>query len=122
MSYDFDTPVDRRNTNSLKWDVDENELPMRVADMDFPAAPEIRSAIEKRTAHGVFGCSILPDSWYEAYQNWWKTRHGFSIEKDWLIFCTGVISAISSIVRKLTTPAEKVLILTPFTTSSSIRS
>lgn len=122
MSYDFDTPVDRRNTNSLKWDVGENELPIRVADMDFPAAPEIRSAIEKRTAHGVFGCSILPDSWYEAYQNRWKTRHGFSIEKDWLIFCTGVIPAISSIVRKLTTPAEKVLILTPFTTSSSIRS
>ena len=75
MSYDFDTPVDRRNTNSLKWDVGENELPMRVADMDFPAAPEIRSAIEKRAAHGVFGCSILPDSWYEAYQNWRKTRH-----------------------------------------------
>lgn len=90
--------------------------------MDFPAAQEIRSAIEKRAAHGVFGYSILPDSWYEAYQNWWKTSHSFFIEKDWLIFCTGVVPAISSIVRKLTTPAEKGLILTPFTISSSIRS
>ena len=113
MKYDFDTPVNRRNTNSLKWDVAENELPMWVADMDFPAAPEIRAAIEKRAAHGVFGYSVIPDEWYQAYMDWWQKRHSFSIQKDWLIFCTGVVPAISSTVRKLTTPAEKVLIQTP---------
>lgn len=111
--FDFDMPVNRRNTNSLKWDVEEHELPMWVADMDFQTAPEIREALQRKVTHGVFGYSILPEEWNEAYIQWWKTRHGFLMERDWLIFCTGVVPAISSIVRKLTTPAEKVLIQTP---------
>jgi cystathionine beta-lyase len=93
--------------------VAENELPMWVADMDFKTAPEIQNVIIERAKHGVFGYSIIPDEWYQAYMNWWKKRHSFEIQKDWLIFCTGVVPAISSIVRKLTTPAEKVLIQTP---------
>lgn len=113
MTYDFDTPTERRNTNSLKWDVAEGELPMWVADMDFQTAPEIREAIMKRAEHGIFGYSVIPDAWYEAYIQWWKMRHGYTVERDWLIFCTGVVPAISSIVRKMTTPAEKVLIQTP---------
>lgn len=113
MRYNFDELTDRRNTHSLKWDVKENELPMWVADMDFKTAPEITEAIIKRAEHGVFGYNIVPDEWYGAYINWWRTRHGFKIEKEWLIFCTGVVPAISSVVRKLTTPAENVLILTP---------
>ncbi|MCD7717343.1 MAG: pyridoxal phosphate-dependent aminotransferase [Lachnospiraceae bacterium] len=113
MIYDFDTPVDRSNTNSLKWNVKENELPMWVADMDFKAAPEILDAIQARAAHGVFGYTEIPDAWYEAYIGWWESRHGFRMEKDWLIFCTGIVPAISSMVRKLTTPAEKVLVQTP---------
>lgn len=113
MKYDFDTLINRRGTDSLKWDVGENELPMWVADMDFGTAPEIKAAIMKRAEHGVFGYSVVPKGWYEAYVGWWKERHGFLMEKDWLIFCTGVIPAISSMVRKLTTPAEKVVIQTP---------
>lgn len=113
MKYDFDTPIDRRNSCSLKWDIAENELPMWVADMDFQTAPEIRDAIMRRAEHGVFGYSIIPDEWYEAYIGWWQKRHSFNIEKDWLIFCIGVVPAISSAVRKLTTPAEKVIIQTP---------
>lgn len=113
MPYDFDKQMNRRNTNSLKWDVKENELPMWVADMDFETAPEIQVAIRRRAAHGVFGYSTVPGEWYQAYIGWWKRRHAFQMEKDWLIFCTGVVPAISSIVRKLTTPAEKVLVLTP---------
>lgn len=109
----FDEVIDRRNTGSLKWDVKENELPMWVADMDFTAAPIIREAIMRRAAHGVFGYSIVPDEWYDAYISWWKTRHGLNMEKDWLIFTTGIVPAISSIVRKLTTPAENVVVLTP---------
>lgn len=113
MSYDFDKLVNRRNTNSLKWDVAENELPMWVADMDFETAPEIRTAISERAAHGIFGYTTIPEEWYQVYIGWWEKRHDFRMEKDWLIFCTGVVPAISSIVRKLTTPAEKVLVLTP---------
>ena len=111
--FDFDKMVDRRHSNSMKWDVAENELPMWVADMDFQTAPAVRQAILKRAEHGVFGYTIVPDAWYEAYMGWWKRRHEFEMEKDWLIFCTGVVPAISSMVRKLTTPAEKVLIQTP---------
>lgn len=113
MHYDFDKRIDRRGTNSLKWDVAENELPMWVADMDFETAPEVQAAIQARAAHGVFGYTIIPEEWYQAYSDWWKERHDFPLEKDWLIFCTGIVPAISSIVRKLTTPAEKVLVLTP---------
>lgn len=101
MNYDFDKPVNRRGTLSVKWDVAGNELPMWVADMDFETAPEIRDAIQKRAGHGAFGYTLIPDEWYESIQNWWETRHQFRIEKDWLIFCTGVVPAISSAVRNL---------------------
>lgn len=113
MKYDFDSPTDRRGTYSLKWEVAENELPMWVADMDFPAAPEITRAISERVAHGVFGYTNVPDEWYAAYTGWWKERHGFEIKREWLMFCTGVVPAISSIVRKLTTVGENVLVQTP---------
>ncbi|SHJ01518.1 MalY/PatB family protein [Pseudobutyrivibrio xylanivorans] len=111
--YNFDAIVNRRGTDSMKWDVAENELPMWVADMDFQTAPEIIEALQKRVAEGVFGYTDVNDDWYEAYINWWKNRHGFEIDRQWLMFCTGVIPAISSIVRKLTTPNEKVIIQTP---------
>ena len=113
MNYDFDRPVNRRGTCSLKWDVPENELPMWVADMDFETAPEIKKAVQKRAEHGVFGYTVVPDEWYQAVQSWWDKRHGFHIEKEWLIFSTGVVPAISSIVRNLTTAGEKVVLLTP---------
>ena len=113
MKYDFDKQINRRNTNSLKWDVAENELPMWVADMDFQTAPEIISELEKRVSHGVFGYSTVPDEWTESYINWWENRHGYKMEKDWLIFSAGVVPTISSCVRKLTTPAENVVIMTP---------
>lgn len=113
MKYNFDIPTDRRNTGSYKWDVAENELPLWVADMDFETAPCVKDAILKRAQHGIFGYSMIPDKMYEAYQRWWKSRHDFAIEKDWLVCCTGVVPALSTCVRKLTTAAEKVLILTP---------
>lgn len=111
--YNFDELVDRSGTYSLKWDMVPGSLPMWVADMDFPAAPEIRKALSARLDNGVFGYTYIPDRWNEAYMDWWKRRHGLDIEKDSLIFCTGVIPAISSCVRKLSTPAENVLLITP---------
>lgn len=111
--YNFDEEVNRRSSDSLKWDVDNNELPMWVADMDFKTAPQIRQAIADRLEHGVFGYADIMQDWYDAYINWWKNRHGFEIQKEWLIFSTGVVPSISSIVRKLTTPNEKVIIQTP---------
>lgn len=114
MKYDFDTVIDRRGTNSVKWDeTAPGELPMWVADMDFAVAPEIRRALEARVSHGIFGYADVTDAWYEAYRGWWSRRHGLELERDWLMFCTGVVPAISSIVRKLTTPNENVVIQTP---------
>lgn len=113
MKFDFDKVIDRRGTGSLKWDVPENELPMWVADMDFQTAPCIREALTARVEHGIFGYSIIPDEWADAYVNWWGSRHGFVIDREWLVFCTGVIPAISTAVRKLTTPAENVVVQTP---------
>ncbi len=109
----FDEVVNRRGTNSLKWDVPENELPLWVADMDFATAPAVVDAIKKRTECAAFGYSIIPEEWNQAYVGWWKRRYNFEMDPESLIFCTGVVPAISSIVRKVTTPAENVVILTP---------
>ncbi len=113
MKYDFDTIIDRRGTDAVKWTVPEHELPMWVADMDFQAAPEILSALQKRLDHGVMGYYLVPDAWYDAYIGWWQRRHGLTLQKDWLLFCTGAVPAISCIVRKLAAPNENVLLQTP---------
>ena len=113
MIYDFDTAPDRRGTDAVKWMVGENELPMWIADMDFDAAPEIKAALQRRLDRGAFGYGDVTDDWYDAYIGWWRTRHGFEMKKEGLVFCTGVIPAVSSAVRKLTTPAEKAVFLTP---------
>lgn len=113
MKYNFDKPTNRRGTGSLKWDVPENELPMWVADMDFETVPEVVEALKKRVEHGIFGYSIMPDTWSQSYVNWWDKRHHITLNPDKLIFTTGVVPAISSAVRKLTTPAENVLVQTP---------
>lgn len=73
MKYDFETLIDRRGTNSLKWDVKENELPMWVADMDFQTAPEIIEVLKEKVCHGIFGYTIIPNPWHEAIIGWWKT-------------------------------------------------
>lgn len=114
MKYDFDKIIDRTGTNACKWEeAKQGELPMWVADMDFQTAPAVTAALIKRAEHGVFGYTEVPDEWYGAYINWWKARHGVEYTREQLIFSTGVIPIISSCVRKLTTPAEKVLIMTP---------
>lgn len=113
VMFNFDQIIDRKNTNSLKWEEEKGSLPLWVADMDFEVAPCIQKAVKERANHPVFGYSIIPDEWAESYISWWKNRHNLKIQKEELVFCTGVVPAISSIVRKLTTPAEYVLLQTP---------
>lgn len=113
MKYDFDKKVERKGIGSVKWDVEKNELPMWIADMDFETAPEIKKAIIRRAENGTFGYTDINDEWYESIVSWWWNRHHFKIEKDWLIFSMGVIPTLSSCVRKLTTPGENVLVMTP---------
>lgn len=111
--FDFDKITDRRGTASLKWDVKDNELPMWVADMDFEVCPDIVKAVSDRLSKPALGYNIIDDEWYDAYIGWWKSRHGLTMERDALIFSTGVVPSLSSIVRRLTRPAENVLIQTP---------
>jgi L-cysteine desulfhydrase len=113
--YNFDELVNRRGTNSVKWDEEKEDgiIPLWVADMDFLAAPAIRRAVEERAKHGVFGYAIVGDSYYAAITNWFKRRHNWAIERDWIIYTTGVIPAISATIHALAMPGEKVLIQTP---------
>ena len=113
MVYDFDAVTNRSGTNAYKWEIEAGELPMWVADMDFPTAPAVREAIERRAAHGVFGYSVIPPAWNSAIVAWWQQRHAVIFSPESVIFCAGVVPAISSMIRKLTTPAEKVLVQTP---------
>lgn len=113
MKYDFDTLTSREGTYAVKWDIKPGELPMWIADMDFRTAPEVIDALQHRLDNGIFGYTDVPDEWYNAYIGWWQKRHNFTFEKEWMMFCTGIVPAISSTVRKLTTPNEGVAVLTP---------
>lgn len=113
MKFDFDKITERRGTSSLKWDVRDNELPMWVADMDFPTAPDIISALKDRVTHGVFGYNVLPEEWAPSIVRWWKDRHGFEMEADRLCFCTGVVPAISCLVKRYTNHGDRVVVMTP---------
>ena len=113
IKFDFDEIIDRRNKNFLKWNVKENELPMWVADMDFKSSPSIIEGIKKKAEDGIFGYGNICDEWYSAYIKWWERRHDVNIKKEWLIFSNGVVPSISSIIRKLSSPGENVLLQTP---------
>lgn len=114
-TFDFDTVINRRGTNSYKWDIvkEEDVIPLWVADMDFKAAPAILEALKKRVEHGVFGYTLVPDSYYEAIINWFARRHNWQIDRSWIIYTTGVVPAVSCSIKALTLPGEKVLIQTP---------
>ncbi len=88
-------------------------IPLWVADMDFEAAPAIRKALQKRVEHGVFGYAIVQDSYYDAVINWYERRHQWHIEREWIQYTTGVVPAISAVIKALTMPGERVLIMTP---------
>ena len=85
---------------------------MWVADMDFDTAQKSQS-IQTRLNQGALGYNTVPDSFFESYISWWERRHGFTLQKEWLMFCTGAVPAISSIVRKMTKENDKVLLITP---------
>ncbi|WP_455663484.1 MalY/PatB family protein [Phocaeicola sp.] len=115
MKYNFDEIVPRRGTNSYKWDSAQAEdiLPMWVADMDFRTAPPVVEALRKRVEHGIFGYTKVPSAYYEAVINWFARRHGWKIERDWMIYTSGVVPALSAVIKALTVPGDRVLVQTP---------
>lgn len=114
MKYNFDKTIDRRATNSYKWDsAPEGVLPMWVADMDFRTAPAIIDALQKRVAHGIFGYTRVPDAYYDAVTSWFSRRHGWDIDREWIIYTSGVVPAVSAVIKALTVPGDKVIVQTP---------
>jgi len=115
MKYNFDEITRRRGSNSYKWDTaDEDDvLPMWVADMDFRTAPAIINALEKRALHGIFGYTKVPQAYYDATIGWFGRKHDFILQKDWILFTSGVVPALSAIIKALTVPGDKVLVQTP---------
>lgn len=115
MKYDFDEMIPRRHTRSYKWDTDADEevLPMWVADMDFRAAPAVVEALRRRTEHGLFGYTKVPPAYYEAVIRWFGRRHAWRIDRDWIIYTSGVVPALSAVIKALTVPGDRVLVQTP---------
>lgn len=116
MSYDFNEETERRGTCSYKWDsvADREVLPMWVADMDFRTAPAITDALRQRVEHGIFGYTRVPDEYYDAVTGWFSRRHGWTFSRDWMIYTSGVVPAISAIIRALCPEGGKgVIVQTP---------
>ena len=115
MTYDFDTVINRRGTNSYKWDIfhEDDVIPLWVADMDFAVAPAISAAIRRRAEHPVWGYTRVPDSYYDAIISWFHRRHQWDISRDWIVYTSGVVPATSASIRALTLPGENVLLQTP---------
>lgn len=113
--YNFDELIPRRGTNSYKWDTaeEENVLPMWVADMDFCTAPAVVEALKKRVEHGIFGYTKVPAAYYDAVIDWFHRRHQWTISKEWIIYTTGVVPALSAVIKALTCNGDKVLVQTP---------
>lgn len=115
MTYDFDEMTRRRGTGSYKWDSDPDPrmIPLWVADMDFRTAPCIVKALRKRVNTGIFGYVKVPDSYYDALTRWFETRHGWHIDRKDVIYTSGVVPAISAIIKALAKPGEGVILHTP---------
>ena len=115
MEYDFSRPTDRRGTDSYKWDSapEADIIPLWVADMDFETFPGITEALQRRVAHGIFGYTRVPEAYYEAVCRWFKKRHGWHINREDIIYTSGVVSAVSAVIKALTLPGDQVIVQGP---------
>mgnify|MGYP003292750832 FL=1 len=119
MSFDFDKITDRSKTYAIKYDLakarnkPEDAISLWVADMDFPTAPCIQKALAERATHGIFGYSRPDERYYEALANWYKTRHSYSFERDWVVNTPGVVFAIATAIKAYTKEGDGVLIQKP---------
>ena len=115
MKYNFDERIERRGTGCVKWDESHADdiIPLWVADMDFAVAPAIQDAIQQRATHPVFGYTYVQDDYYESVISWFQRRHQWVIQREWMLYTTGVVPAMSCTIKALTMPGEKVLILSP---------
>ena len=111
----FDRGVDRAKGDSYKWDASmpDNVLPLWVADMDFATAPAVVKALQRRVGNGAFGYVRVPDAYYDAVVSWFGCRHGWNIDRSHIIYTSGVVPALSAVIKALTEPGDKVIVQTP---------
>ena len=119
MQFDFDRPIIRTGTGSVKYDGlkeffnNPDLIPMWIADMDFPVPDCVIDSIKKRTDHGIFGYTMVTRSFYDAIINWMRVKHGWEVPADWILFSPGVVPALTISVMALTEPGDKVLLQSP---------
>lgn len=115
MEYDFSRPTERRGTDSYKWDSapETDIIPLWVADMDFETFPAITEALQRRVAHGIFGYTRVPEAYYEAVCNWFGKHHGWHINREDIIYTSGVVPAVSAVIKALTLPGDQVIVQGP---------
>ena len=119
MNYDFDIVTDRKNTNAIKYDLakkrgkPEDAVSLWVADMDFPTAPCIQKAVAEKAAHGIWGYSRPDNRYYDALKKWYKERHNFEVQNEWVVNTPGVCFALATAVKAFTKEGESVLIQKP---------
>lgn len=115
MEYDFSRPTDRRGTDSYKWDSapEADIIPLWVADMDFETFPGITEALQRRVAHGIFGYTRVPETYYEAVCRWFEKHHGWHINREDIIYTSGVVPAVSAVIKALTLPGDQVIVQGP---------
>ena len=115
MEYDFSRPTERRGTDSYKWDSapEADIIPLWVADMDFETFPGITEALQRRVAHGIFGYTRVPEAYYEAVCNWFGKHHGWHINREDIIYTSGVVPAVSAVIKALTLPGDQVIVQGP---------
>lgn len=119
MNYDFDTVTDRKNTNAIKYDLakkrgkPEDAVSLWVADMDFPTAPCIQKAVAEKAAHGIWGYSRPDNRYYDALKKWYKERHNFEVQNEWVVNTPGVCFALAAAIKAFTNEGESVLIQKP---------
>lgn len=113
--HNFDLDTHRRGSNCVKWDCEEAQgaIPMWVADMDFRVAQPIIDALMRRVEHGVFGYTHVPEKYYQSIINWFERRHGWHIDREWIIYTTGVVPALSATIKALAQEGDKVILQTP---------
>ena len=118
-AFDFDREIDRTGTHSVKYDNclavfgKADVIPAWVADMDFAAPPAVTQALTERAQHPIYGYTVFPDSLFEALIDWLQRRHGWTVQRDWIVMCFGVVPSINAAVMALTQPGDTIIIQPP---------
>ncbi len=119
MAFNFDQIIDRKTTNSVKWDArrsvfgQDDVIPLWVADMDFAAPEAVIKALVERASHPVYGYTFCPETVFQSLVSWFDQHHGWFIKRSAIVMCPGVVPSLSAVIMALTQPGDKVIVQPP---------